>query len=82
MIFKKKNRSNFRKIAFLLTTSALLAMELYFAYHMKVIDVLYMKIVISEEKIVFENFGPKFSKTLFAYFYIIIDSKIISYHTM
>ena len=40
----------FRKIALLLTTSAFLTVELYFAYKAKGIDVLYKKIVISEKK--------------------------------
>ena len=34
----------FKKITFLLTTSVLLAVEGYFAYHVKGIDVLYKKI--------------------------------------
>ena len=37
-------RRNFRKITFLLTTSVLLAVEGYFAYQVKEIDVLYKKI--------------------------------------
>ena len=37
-------RRNFRKITFLLTTSVLLAVEGYFAYQVKGIDVLYKKI--------------------------------------
>ena len=37
-------RRNFRKITFLLTTSVLLAIEGYFTYQVKGIDVLYKKI--------------------------------------
>ena len=43
-------RWNFRNITFLLTTSALLAVEGYFAYQVKGIDVLYKKIMFYEKK--------------------------------
>ena len=49
-------RRNFRKITFLLTTSVLLAVEGYFAYHVKMIDVLYKKIKLYFQKIIFQTF--------------------------
>ena len=53
-IFYKKMKlyfqtTNFQKNAFLLTTSLLLAMECYFAYPAKGIDILYKNIVVFEK---------------------------------
>ena len=51
VIFSKILGLIFKKLTFLLITSALLVVELCFAYQMEVIDVLYKKIVISDKKL-------------------------------
>ena len=62
---KKNFRPNFRKFTFLLTTSALLTVEWYFAYQMKRIDVLYNKMKYNKKisNILDRGFEKKFNFT-------------------
>ena len=72
-IFKtylKTFRPHFRKIAFLLTTYSFVSVELYFVYHVKVIDILCKKIVIIPKKLKVESFRTKFRNNLFCLFLI------------
>ena len=71
-------RRNFRKITFFLTTYALLAVEGYFAYQVKQIDVFYKKINCHFRKKGFEKFRRNFRKKChFAYSFFVIHGKIM-----
>ena len=72
-------RRNFRKITLLLSTSVLLAVEGYFAYQVKGIDVLYKKIkCYFRKKKISKNLDGIFEKNWrFAYSFFVIHGKIM-----
>ena len=76
-ILNRSHRLKFRKIASLLTTSALLTVKAYFAYQVNGINDLYKKKCFSE-KMFFENIRPNFLKNhIFVYSFVIDGRRIV-----